>query len=73
MELGKKVPITFRCSLVLTGCLLQDVVSKAYNHPLSLNTFGIHDLDYQFALGDTYLFRNNVVSSFRVSASRAMS
>jgi hypothetical protein len=40
-------------------------------NPLSLNTFAIHDFDYQLALGDTYLLGNNIVSSFRVSASRA--
>jgi hypothetical protein len=39
-------------------------------NPLSINTYAVHDLDYQLALGDTYLFTPNVVNSFRVSASR---
>jgi len=39
-------------------------------NPLSINTYGVHDLDYQLALGDTYLFTANVVNSLRVSASR---
>jgi hypothetical protein len=30
----------------------------------------VHDLDYQLAIGDTYLFTSNVVNSFRISASR---
>jgi len=38
--------------------------------PLSINTFGVHDLDYSLALGDTYLIGANVVSSLRVSANR---
>jgi hypothetical protein len=40
-------------------------------NPLSINTFGVHDLDYSLALGDTYLVGPNVVSSLRVAASRA--
>jgi hypothetical protein len=39
-------------------------------NPLTINTFGVHDLDYQLAIGDTYLFTPNVVNSLRVSASR---
>ena len=38
--------------------------------PLTLNTFGVHDLDYQVALGDTYLIGASMVNSFRLSASR---
>jgi hypothetical protein len=38
--------------------------------PLSINTVGVNDLDYSLALGDTYLLSTNVVSSFRLSASR---
>ena len=38
--------------------------------PLTINTYGVHDLDYQLALGDTYLFTPNVVNSLRVSATR---
>ena len=47
-------------------------VPSTYNgkNPLSINTYGVHDLDYQLALGDTYLFTPNVVNSLRVSASR---
>ncbi len=39
-------------------------------NPLSLNTFGVHDLDYSLALGHTWLFGANVVNSLRLSASR---
>ena len=39
-------------------------------NPLSINNFGVNDLNYQFAIGDTYLIGSSVVSSFRVSASR---
>jgi hypothetical protein len=39
-------------------------------NPMTINTYGVHDLDYQIALGDTYLFTPNVVNSMRVSASR---
>jgi hypothetical protein len=52
------------------GILNQDSTFDGKN-PSSLNTFAISDLDYQLALGDTSLFGNNVVSAFRVSASRA--
>ncbi len=39
-------------------------------NPLSINTYGVNDLDYQAALGHTYLFTPNVISAFRISASR---
>ena len=39
-------------------------------NPLSINTYGVNDLDYQIAIGNTYLINSNVVSSFRASASR---
>ena len=39
-------------------------------NPLSINNYGVNDLNYQIALGDTYLFGSNLVSSFRLSASR---
>ena len=39
-------------------------------NPLSINTYGVNDLDYQIAVGHTYLITNNVVSAFRLSASR---
>jgi hypothetical protein len=38
--------------------------------PLSVNQYGVHDLDYSLALGDTYLFGSGIVSSFRVAANR---
>ena len=40
-------------------------------NPLSINTYGVHDLDYSLALGDTYLIGANMVSSLRISANRA--
>ena len=39
-------------------------------NPLSINNYGVNDLNYQVALGDTYLFGSNIVSSLRLSASR---
>ncbi len=39
-------------------------------NPLSVNQYGSADLDYSFAIGDTYLIGTNIVSSFRASASR---
>ena len=39
-------------------------------NPISINTFGVHDLDYQFALGHTWLFGSNKVNSVRLAASR---
>src|SRR5437870_1385804 len=39
-------------------------------NPLSINTYAINDLDYQVAFGNTYLIGSNVVSAFRLSASR---
>jgi hypothetical protein len=39
-------------------------------NPLSINTYGVNDLDYQIAVGHTYLITSNVVSAFRLSASR---
>jgi hypothetical protein len=39
-------------------------------NPLSINNFGVNDLNYQFAIGDTYLIGSSVVSSLRLSASR---
>ncbi len=45
---------------------------STYNgkNPLTINTYGVHDLDYQLALGDTYLVTPNLVNSLRLSASR---
>jgi hypothetical protein len=39
-------------------------------NPLSINNYGVNDLNYQFAIGDTYLIGSNIVSSLRLSASR---
>ena len=39
-------------------------------NPLTINTYGVHDYNYQIALGDTYVVSPNVVNSLRVSASR---
>ncbi len=39
-------------------------------NPLSINTYGFNDLDYTLALGETYLFSNNMVNSLRIAASR---
>ena len=47
-------------------------VASTYDgkNPLSINTYGVHDYDYQLALGNTYLISANIVNSFRLSASR---
>src|SRR6266700_1506623 len=39
-------------------------------NPLSIDTYGVHDLDYSLALGNTYLIGPNIVSSLRVSMNR---
>ena len=39
-------------------------------NPLSINTYGFNDLDYQLSLGNTYLIGSNIVNSLRLSASR---
>jgi hypothetical protein len=39
--------------------------------PLSINTGRVHDLDYGFTLGDTYVFSPTVVNSLRVAGNRA--
>lgn len=45
---------------------------STYNggNPLSINTYAIHDLDYQLGLGHTWLFGANKVNSVRLAASR---
>jgi len=47
-------------------------VASTYDgkNPLSINTYGVNDLDYQVAFGNTYLLGSNIVSAFRLSASR---
>ena len=49
---------------------LNDPSTFTGGNPLSINTYGIHDLDYQFALGHTWLFGSNKVNSVRLAASR---
>ena len=39
-------------------------------NPLSINFFGVHDLDYGFALGDTWLISATMVNSLRLGANR---
>jgi hypothetical protein len=39
-------------------------------NPLSINTYGVHDLDYSLALGDTFLIGSNIVNSLRIGANR---
>jgi hypothetical protein len=51
------------------GHLINDSTYDGRN-PLSINNYGVHDLNYVIALGDTYLIRSNVVNSFRIAASR---
>jgi hypothetical protein len=40
------------------------------HNPLSINNYGVHDLNYAIALGDTYLISSTMVNSFRIAASR---
>ncbi|PWU06790.1 MAG: hypothetical protein C5B51_11595 [Terriglobia bacterium] len=39
-------------------------------NPLSINQFGLNDLDYGIALGHTWVMSPNVVNSFKVGANR---
>jgi hypothetical protein len=39
-------------------------------NPLSINTYAVHDLDYQLALGHTWLIGSNKVNSIHIAASR---
>src|SRR6185369_14702290 len=39
-------------------------------NPLSINNYGINDLDYGIALGHTWVLNPNVVNSLRVGANR---
>jgi carboxypeptidase family protein len=39
-------------------------------NPLSISTYGLNDLDYGLALGDTWVVTPNLVSAFRVGANR---
>jgi hypothetical protein len=39
-------------------------------NPISINNYGVHDLNYAIVLGDTYLIGSNMVNSVRLSASR---
>src|SRR5712691_12590018 len=40
-------------------------------NPLPINFYGVHDLDYGFALGDTWLISANLVSSLRLGGNRS--
>jgi hypothetical protein len=51
------------------GHLINESTFDGHN-PLSINNYGVHDLNYVIALGDTFLVTSNVVNSFRVAASR---
>src|SRR5437867_7440943 len=63
---SQKHPIFGRFS---AGTLKVDSTFDGKN-PLSNNTYGVDDLDYQLGNGDTYLIGANLVSSLRLSASR---
>ena len=66
---GKRANKTSFFGRVHGGNLNVDSTFDGTN-PLSINTYGVNDLDYQIALGHTYLFHQQLVSSFRLSASR---
>ena len=61
-----------RHSLFLRFTLADLTVGSTYDgkNPLSVNTYGVHDRDYQLAGGETFLFGSGVVSSLRIAASR---
>ncbi|MGA2713847.1 MAG: carboxypeptidase-like regulatory domain-containing protein [Bryobacteraceae bacterium] len=53
--------------------MLGDLAAKSTydgTNPLSINTYGYHDYDYGIALGYTYLFSANLVSSTHLGANR---
>ena len=54
----------------MSGNLSQSSTYDGKN-PLSINTGLVHDLDYGFTLGDTYLFSPTLVNSLRVGGNRA--
>ncbi len=54
-----------------TGANLHVASTYDGKNPLSINTYGVHDFDYSFAVGDTYLVGANIVNSLRLSANRA--
>jgi Carboxypeptidase regulatory-like domain/TonB dependent receptor len=49
---------------------LNEANSYNGNDGLTVNSYGVNDLDMTIAFGDTYLFTSNVVNSLRVAASR---
>jgi hypothetical protein len=51
------------------GHLINESTFDGHN-PLSINNYGVHDLNYVIALGDTYLITSNLVNSLRVAGSR---
>jgi len=54
----------------MSGGLTQTSTYDGKN-PLSINTGLVHDLDYGFTLGDTYLFSPTVINSLRLAVNRA--
>jgi hypothetical protein len=47
-------------------------VASTYDgkNPLSISVYGVHDLNYSVAIGDTYVFSSHLVNSLRLGASR---
>jgi hypothetical protein len=54
----------------MSGNLTQTSTYDGKN-PLSINTGRVHDLDYGFTLGDTYLFSPTLINSLRLGGNRA--
>ena len=54
----------------MSGGLTQTSTYDGKN-PLSINTGLVHDLDYGFTLGDTYLFSPSLINSVRLAGNRA--
>ena len=54
----------------MSGDLTQSSTYDGKN-PLSINTGLVHDLDYGFTIGDTYLFSPTLVNSLRLGGNRA--
>jgi len=51
------------------GHLINESTFDGHN-PLSINNFGVNDLNYVIALGDTYVISSNMVNSLRLAGSR---
>jgi hypothetical protein len=54
----------------MSGKLTQTSTYDGKN-PLSINTGSVHDLDYGFTLGDTYLFSPMLINSLRLGVNRS--